>query len=84
MRRHLGSGARIVHVPPRIALTLAGLLGLLIRDVVLTRDEYRGLAADLLVSSAEPTCPTRFSDWLTQNAPKLGVRYASELERHYT
>jgi hypothetical protein len=32
------------------------------RDIVLTRDEIRGLMADLLVSAGPPTAATRFSD----------------------
>jgi NADH dehydrogenase len=84
IRRQTGSKALIVHVPPRIALAMIGLVGLLVRDLVLTREEYEGLAANLTVSSGLPTCPTRFSDWLIQNADKFGTRYAPELKRHYT
>jgi len=83
IRRHIGSRAAIVHLPPRLTLALSGLMGLLTRDVVLTADEYRGLTANLLVASGAPACATRFSDWLAGNANALGVHYASELKRHY-
>jgi hypothetical protein len=48
---------------------------------MLTRDEVRGLMADLLVSQQPPTARVHFSDWLAQNAERIGTRYASELAR---
>ena len=77
------SRARIVHLNPKLALFLSRLVGYLVRDVVLTRDEVEGLMANLLVSAGPPTGKTRFSEWLGQNAGSVGDRYASELARHY-
>lgn len=79
----VGSRARLVHVPPRVALALSGLLGLLVRDMVLTGDELRGLMMEVLVSAGPPTGVTRLRDWLAANASTIGVAYASELARHY-
>ena len=79
----VGSRARVIHAAPRLALFLANLLGYVVRDVVLTRDELEGLMANLLVSTGSPTGPTRLSNWLKQNAHTVGSRYASELARHY-
>jgi len=81
VRDRLGSRARIVHVPP--ALAAARLIGWLTRDVAITRDEIRGLMAELLVSAQPSSCPTRFSEWLVGHAHELGTRYASELQRHH-
>jgi uncharacterized protein YbjT (DUF2867 family) len=78
-----GSPARIVHVRPGLAFALTTLVGWLVRDVVLTRDEIEGLMAGLLVSDAPPTGATGFSGWLAENGGTLGRRYASELDRHY-
>jgi NADH dehydrogenase len=77
------SRAVIVHVNPEPAFFLSKLIGYLVQDVVLTRDEVEGLIANLLVSSGPPTGRTRLSDWLRQNAETVGIRYASELQRHY-
>jgi uncharacterized protein YbjT (DUF2867 family) len=77
------SAARIIHVPPRLALSLSKLIGYVVDDVVLTRDEVAGLMANLLVSDGPPTGETRLSNWLGQNADSVGTRYASELARHY-
>lgn len=79
----VGSSARIIHVPPALMFVLARILGFVLRDVVLTREEIDGLMAGLLVSNDSPTGKTRFSDWVKRNAATLGRQYASEMGRHY-
>ncbi len=81
--RVVGSRARLVHLPPGLVLAMAGVIGALVRDVVLTREEIDGLMAGLLVSREPPAGTTRLSEWLAQHADSVGVRYASELRRHY-
>jgi uncharacterized protein YbjT (DUF2867 family) len=83
IRRHIGSRSRIVSMPPSVALALSRLVGLLVRDVVLTRDEVTGLLDGLLSTDSPPLGQTRFSEWARENAQHLGRRYASELARHY-
>jgi uncharacterized protein YbjT (DUF2867 family) len=78
-----GSRARLIHLPPGLALALSRLVGLAVGDVVLTRDELAGLSAGLLVSSLPSTGQTKFSEWVMENAPNLGKEYASEIGRHY-
>ncbi len=77
------SSAKIIHLRPGLALFLSRMIGYLLRDVLLTRDEVEGLMSNLLVSEGPPTGQTRLSDWLGQNANSVGARYASELDRHY-
>jgi uncharacterized protein YbjT (DUF2867 family) len=81
--QRVGSRARVVHVPPAAALLLTRMLGLVVRDRVLTREEIDGLMAGLLVSSAPPTGHTRLSDWLSSHGGELGCSYSSELGRHF-
>lgn len=83
IRDAIAGRAWIIHVSPRLALAIARVMGRCMGDVVITREEVEGLMAGLLVSSTPPTCPTRFSDWLSANASTLGLHYASELSRHY-
>ena len=73
----------IVHLTPRLVLLFTKLLGYALRDIVITRDEVTGLMSNLLISEGSPTAKTRLSEWLEQNADNVGVKYASELERHY-
>jgi len=79
----IGRPRRILHTPPGLALAGASALGRLLRDVIVTRDEVRGLMAGLLVSRQPPTGTRRLGDWLDQNAASLGTVWASELDRHY-
>jgi len=79
----LHSRARIVHLPPGLALFLSQIVGVLVGDVVLTREEVDGLMANLLVSRQPPTGRARLSEWLAQHAAGVGARYASEVKRHY-
>ncbi len=83
IRSTVGSRSRMVHVSPALVSLASSLLGLLVHDVVLTKDEVRGLMANLLISNQEPTGKTSLRAWLRDNADKIGVRYASELRRHY-
>lgn len=83
IRRAVHSRARVVHLPPALALQLSRLIGFGLRDVVLTPDEVRGLAADLLVTDSPPVAQTRLTDWLASHAASVGRQYASELKRHY-
>lgn len=79
----VGSRARIMHLPPELALLVARLVGYIVRDAIVTRDEMRGLMSSLLVSDGPLTGQTHLRDWLEKNAHLLGVRYASELDQHY-
>ncbi len=79
----IGVRRPIVGVPPSLLLGSARLIGLFVGDVVLTQDEIRGLMSNLLVSSEAPRCRTRLEAWLAANRSSVGVRYASELNRHF-
>jgi len=79
----IGSRARIVHVPPAVALAASRLIGYFVKDVLVTRDELEGLMADLVVTDGPATGHRRLSDWLAENAATVGRRYASEVSRHY-
>ena len=72
-----------LHTPPRVGLALTGLVGLLMRDMALTRDEVVGLMDGLLTSGEPPTGTTRLTDWLAENGDGLGRRYVSELRRNF-
>ena len=81
--RTVGSSTRLCHLSPLLAPLLIRLAGYWVNDVVLTRDEVRGLMSNLLVSMGSPTGHTRLTEWLSQNARTVGTAYASELDRHY-
>lgn len=83
VRWAVGSRSVLVHMPPRLALLGAMALGTLMRDVLMTDDEVRGLMAGLLVSGDRPVGSTSLAQYLVHHRHELGRHYASELARHY-
>jgi len=79
--RIIGKHRPIVSVPPAIAHFAASIIGLVVHDVFLTREEIAGLMAGLLYTSSLPTGKTKLTDWARENANSLGIRYSSELAR---
>jgi len=83
IRSAIGSRSLLVHLPPAIIRIAAGVLGAILKDVVLTDDEIKGLMADLLVSHQAPTGTTGLGAWIESHAGAIGNVYASELCRHF-
>jgi NADH dehydrogenase len=77
------SHARIVGLPPVIVAASAHLLGRVVHDVVLTRDEIQELMGGVLVSKDAPTGRISVADWVLSNGDRLGRHYSSELARNY-
>jgi uncharacterized protein YbjT (DUF2867 family) len=79
----IGCRRPLVHAPGRLALALGAAAGAARRDVVLTRDELKGLQASLLVSHEPPRGRDSFREWLERNGATLGRSYVSELARNF-
>ena len=79
----VGTRPRLLKLPAEAALRLSQGLGMLLRDTMLTRDEVKGLTANLLVSDEPPLGTASLRAWLQEHAHTLGRRYASEVARHY-
>ena len=77
----IGKRRPVISIPPGLGYFLGALLGKMMGDVLITRDEIEGLMAELLYVESPPTGSTRLTDWATANAKTLGSRYASELAR---
>ena len=80
----LGRSVLFPYANPGLAFYMAKLIEPLLGDVLITRNEIRGLMADLLISQQTPTGRVRLSEWLEQNARTVGRDYASEIGRHYS
>lgn len=81
IRRALGLRRPIVGLPPKVCYWGSRLLGSLVHDVIITREEIRGLMEERLYVDAPPLGATRLSDWIEENKDRLGRRYTSELAR---
>jgi NADH dehydrogenase len=84
VRAAVGSRALVTHMPPTLVLAATRVVGVLVRDVVLTRDEIRELTESLLVADDPAgTCPTRITEWLAANRESVGRSWSSELGRNF-
>jgi uncharacterized protein YbjT (DUF2867 family) len=79
----VASRSRLIHVPGATLPLLSRAVGLVVRDVLLTRDEYRAMADGLADTEGPATGATALSDFLAQHGADLGLRYANEIERHF-
>jgi uncharacterized protein YbjT (DUF2867 family) len=83
VRRAVESRSVVLPMPKAVVLATAKLIGLVVRDVVLTRDEIRELTSSLLTSRQPPLGRIAISEWVREHADALGRRWASELARNY-
>lgn len=79
--RELGVKRRIISVPPELGYWGCRLLGWFVGDVVITREEIRGLMENRLYADAPPLGATKLTDWVREHRDTLGRRYTSELAR---
>jgi uncharacterized protein YbjT (DUF2867 family) len=83
IRRAVGSRSVVVAVPGALVPPMSAVLGLVLRDTLLTRAEYQAMADGLADTDGPATGQTAFSDWLARSKDTLGRRYANELRRHF-
>ncbi|MCC6124878.1 MAG: NAD(P)H-binding protein [Pirellulales bacterium] len=77
----IGKNRPLLPMPPLLGYLASKPVGWWVGDIMLTRDEIRGLMANLLCVNAPPAGETKLSDWTRAHAAELGVGYASELSR---
>lgn len=81
VRRSLGVWRPILPVPPALGYWSCRLLGLLVGDMIITREEIRGLMENRLCVEAPPLGTTRLSEWIDRHKETLGRGYTSEMAR---
>ena len=85
VRKKARAKCLVLPAPKWATLAAGRLLGYMLGDIVITKDEIKGLSRGLLVSRADTPTPTttKLTEWLDKNGQKLGRKYASEVGRHY-
>jgi len=83
IRDAVGARCAIVRVPGVVVPSLASVLGLVLRDVLLTGDEYRAMVAGLADTEGPATGSVSVSQWIREQGEVLGRTYANELDRHF-
>ncbi|MCW5201526.1 NmrA family NAD(P)-binding protein [Desulfobulbus sp. US4] len=77
----IGKRRPVVSVPPAIGHLTGWIAGKFLNDVLITRDEIKGLMDNLLYVNSPPTGKTKLTDWAKENADSLGRKYSNELTR---
>lgn len=77
----MGKNRPVISVPPWLGYLAGSLIGRIHQDQFITREEIKGLMADLLYVDSPPTGKTRLTDWAREHADTLGRHYSSELVR---
>jgi len=83
IRAATGSRSLVVPAPGWAIPPLSAVLGTMLRDVLLTPEEYRAMADGLADSRAAATGQASLTDWIARHGDELGRVYANELDRHY-
>jgi NADH dehydrogenase len=77
----IGKNKPVISVPPSVGYWVGTLLGKCMGDVMITREEIKGLMADLLCVNSPATGTTVLTEWARKHADQLGKQYTSELAR---
>ncbi len=77
----IGKRRRVLSVPPFLGHAAGWILGKLVGDVMITREEIDGLMGNLLYVDSPPAGKTKLTDWARKRAGSLGLHYTSELAR---
>lgn len=77
----VGISKPIIPVPPAIAYLVSKLVNLAVDDVVITRQEIKGLMRGLLDSTAHDAGNIKLSSYIEEHKDTLGYRYANEIKR---
>lgn len=80
----IGKPRPIISVSPTVGYLACSVIGKIVGDVFITREEIQGLMANLLYVDASATGTTRLTDWARKHATELGITYASELGRRHS
>jgi NADH dehydrogenase len=81
VRSALGLNRPIISIPPELGYWSCRLIGLFVDDVVITREEIRGLMENRLFVDASPLGKIKLTEWIDQHKSTLGLHYTSEMAR---
>ena len=75
----------IMPVPPLMGWMAGQVMGVFLKDMVITRAEIKGLMQGLVASDEEPLGVIKFSEWIEDKGDGIGRKYHNDLkERKYS
>lgn len=79
--RIIGVKRLVIGVPPLLGHWACRITGLFVHDVIITRDEIRGLMENRLCVDAPLLGSTKLTEWVERHKHTLGRHYTSEMAR---
>jgi uncharacterized protein YbjT (DUF2867 family) len=83
IRDSVGSRCRVICVPGSFIPPAARVLGLALRDTLLTAEEFEAMAEGLADTDGPATGEISLMQWISDHKGTLGRTYANELARHF-
>jgi uncharacterized protein YbjT (DUF2867 family) len=83
IKNAVGSRSQVIRVPRSLIPPAARLLGLGLRDTLLTAEEFQAMADGLADTDGPATGQISLTQWITDHQDTLGRSYANELTRHF-
>jgi NADH dehydrogenase len=80
----IGKRRPVISTPPSVCYIAGLIIGEIFGDIMITREEIKGLMADLLYADAPPAGETKLTDWARKNSAVIGKQYTSELSRRFS
>jgi NADH dehydrogenase len=77
----IGKRRPIISVSAGLGYLSCYVIGRLVGDVFITRDEIKGLMNELLYVDTKPAGTTLLTEWAREHSAAMGKEYASELAR---
>ena len=77
----IGIHRPIFTVPPGIGYLDGWIIGRIFNDVMITKEEIKGLMANLLYVDSAPAGSTKITEWAEKHSDTLDLRYTSKLAR---
>jgi NADH dehydrogenase len=81
IQRTLGVKRPVIGVPPGLGYWACRIAGWFVGDVIITREEIKGLMEGRLFVDAPALGATKLTEWIAQHKDALGRRYTSEIAR---
>ena len=77
----IGKKRPVISVPPSLGYISGKIIGFFVNDIMITREEIKGLMRELLYVDEPSTGTTKLTEWTKKHADTLGRKYTSELLR---
>ena len=70
-------------MPATLMTAALSAVGLVLRDIVLTREELAGLATNMLLSHEPPLGHESVIDWINEHGGAFGARYMNDTKYRF-